>query len=242
MELIEVLAHQGPPRDSLVVKMPSLLGELRLDLLGGEEAFAAITEGRTLTDAEYAALLASAGERAEAGDGAGYVEILLDVARRDPFTLEPYTRLSRWYEEAGDLAEATYFARQALALRPAYRARFRLANLLGRSGRLDQARVVFAHLFESRHECGEPGVRYDATADYLQTLLQLEDWPALRDLSTQVWEDYPGDVGPGFHLAVAALSLREPAAATAALDRIEPFLPPDHILTPQVARLRAEIR
>lgn len=242
MELIEVLAHQGPPRNSLVVTMPSLFGELRLDLLGGEEAFAAITQGRTLSDAEYAALMASARERAEAGDGPGYVETLLDVACRDPFTTEPYTRLSRWHEESGDLPEATWFARQLLALRPAYQARFRLANLLARSGQLDQARVVFAHLFESRHQCGEPGIRYDATADYLQTLLQLQDWPALRDLSTAVWEDYPGDIAPGFHLAIAAHWLHEPAAATAALDRIEPFLPPDHVLTPQVARLRAEIR
>jgi tetratricopeptide (TPR) repeat protein len=186
--------------------------------------------------------MASAQDRADAGDGAGYVETLLDVARRDPFTPEPYTRLSRWYEESGDLPEAIYFARQVLALRPAYQARFRLANLLARSGQLDQARVVFAHLFESRQQCDEPGIRYDASADYLQTLLQLQDWPALRDLSTQLWEDYPGDIGPGFHLAVAAHGLHEPATATAALDRIEPFLPPDHVLTPQVARLRAEIR
>jgi tetratricopeptide (TPR) repeat protein len=242
MDLIEVLAHQGPPRNSLVAAMPSLFGELRLDLLGGEEAFAAITAGQLVTDAEYAALMASAEDRAAAGDGPGYAAILLDVAARDPFTLEPYARLSRWYEESGDLGEAVYFARQVIALRPAYQSRFRLANLLGRSGQLDQARVVFAHLFESRHQCDQPGVRYDATADYLQTLLQLQDWPALRDLSARAWEDYPGDVGPGFHLAVAAHSLHEPAAASAALDRIEPFLPPDHILTPQVARLRAEIR
>jgi tetratricopeptide (TPR) repeat protein len=237
LELQEVLRHKGEPRTGYYVEVPTALGKLRLDLLGDVGVALAWTgptaeEQETTTEA-----IEAARARLAAGDGDGARQLLLDVVKQHPYAADVYGMLHDVYTAEGNLGEAEFCMKQAIALGPSFRNLTYLARNLGRQGRLEEAATVQEYLWQTRSQV-PPEQALDATHDYLVTLGRLQQPQTMMDVSMRAMQEHGSETTLVYQYIFALVLSNQGDAAREHLRRVLPQLDPDDPLYPRFVQMR----
>ena len=237
MELLEVLRHQGETRTGYYIEIPTPLGKLRLDLLG--EMGAALAWTGTTAEEQEATTRAIDAARAKlaVGDGDGARQLLSDAVKQYPYAAAVYGMLYDVYTAEGNLAEAEFCMKQAIALGPDFRNLTYLARNLGRQGRLEEAATVQEYLWQTRSQV-PPEQALEATQDYLVTLGRLQQPQTMMDVSMRAMQEHGSETTLVYQYIFALVLSNQGDAAREHLRRVLPQLDPDDPLYPRFAQMR----
>lgn len=236
MELVEALIHKEPPRTQYFVEIPHEFGKLRLDLLAPVEI--ALTQtGMTPEIVRHTNdTISKAQQASRSGDIAGEKKILLDEARQYPFAGSLYGALYDVYERQGDLREAEFYIKQALALQPDYRNMTYLARNLGLQGRLEEAATIQEHLWETRSQAREAEALV-AVHDYLVTLGRLQQPRAVLDVALRAMQEFGAETTLVYQYIFGLVLDGQQDAAREQLKRVLPQLDPNDPLYPRFVNM-----
>jgi pentatricopeptide repeat protein len=219
LELIDVLRHEGPPRTTYFVEIPSAFGDLRLDLLG-DVGVALSQSGVNAEDvATISDLLATASQLPPGIEE----QALLDITRHYPFAANVYTALAGYYAKSGNRDEALYYLKQMVALQPTYEHLTDLGRALGQAGYFEQAFILQSYLWERRKEVA-PAQSYDVIRDYLITLSKSGNPKAVIHVAAQAISEMGNDTMLLYQFIYAHIQDGQYAEARALLDKALPLL------------------
>ncbi|MDQ3704093.1 MAG: hypothetical protein M3437_02520 [Chloroflexota bacterium] len=237
MDLSEALRHRSEPRTGYYLDIPTSLGKLRLDVLG--DMGSALAQTGTTPEARQATAEALENARAmlAAGDRDGAKQLLLDTAKQHPYAADVYGMLYDIYTAEGDLAEAEFHMKQAIALGPSFRNLTHLARNLGRQARLDEAATIQEYLWQTRAEA-PPGEALEATHDYLVTLGRMHQPQTMMDVSMRAMQEHGSETTLIYQYVFALVLANQPAAAKEHLHRVLPQLDPGDPLYPRFTQMR----
>jgi tetratricopeptide (TPR) repeat protein len=237
LELLEVLRHKGEPRTGYYVEVPTSLGKLRLDLLGDVGAALART-GPTQEEEEAATkAIEAARARLAAGEGHAARQLLTAAVKQHPYAANVYGMLYDVYTAEGNLGEAEFCMKQAIALSPSFRNLTYLARNLGRQGRLEEAATAQEYLWQTRAQA-PPEQALDAIHDYLVTLGHLQQPHTMLDVSLRAMQEHGSETTLVYQYVFALVLSNQPDAAREHLRRVLPQLDPDDPLYPHFVQMR----
>jgi tetratricopeptide (TPR) repeat protein len=237
VDLSEVLRHKGEPRTPYYVEIPTALGKLRLDLLG-EVGAALVQAGSTEEEQEATEkAIGAARARLATGDGEGAKELLLDAVKEHPYAANVYGMLYDVYTAEGNLQEAEFCMKQAIALGPDFRNLSFLARNLGRQGRLEEAATLQEYLWQTRSEA-PPEQALDAIHDYLVTLGRLQQPQTMMDVSMRAMQEHGSETTLVYQYIFALVLSNQQDAAREHLRRVLPQLDVDDPLYPRFVQMR----
>jgi tetratricopeptide (TPR) repeat protein len=230
------LRHKAGPRTDHYVEVPTPLGKLRLDLL--REVGAALAQTGMTPEAQEATAKAIDAARAKlaAGDGEGAKELLLDAAKQYPFAADLYGMLYDVHTAEGNLSEAEFCMKQAIAIGPDFRNLTFLARNLGRQGRLEEAATIQEYLWQTRSEAA-PEQALDAIHDYLVTLGRLQQPQTMMDVSMRAMQEHGSETTLVYQYIFALVLSNQQDAARDHLRRVLPQLDPDDPLYPRFVQI-----
>jgi tetratricopeptide (TPR) repeat protein len=237
MELSETLRHRSEPRTGYYLDIPTTLGKLRLDILGDVGSALAQTGTTPETQQATGEALENARAMLAAGDGDGAKQLLLDTAKQYPYAADVYGMLYDIYSAEGDLAEAEFHIKQAVALGPSFRNLTHLARNLGHQTRLDEAATIQEYLWQTRAEA-PPGEALEATHDYLVTLGRLRQPQTMMDVSMRAMQEHGSETTLVYQYVFALVLANQPSAAKEHLQRVLPQLDPGDPLYPRFTQMR----
>jgi len=189
--LQQLLAHEGEPRTEHYVERPGPWGRLRLDI-PDERALLATWNGLTPGQEEEARAAFETARALFAPDAPEEgLRALSTVAARWPLWGAGHAALCDAFRHLGDHAEASYHARQLLALEPHVDHVLTLAVSLAREGRLEDARQLQSYAWTSRQAQPESSW-YQAASDLLVTLTRLKDGAGMVALAEEALALLPG--------------------------------------------------
>ena len=221
MELIDVLRHEGPPRTTYFVEIPSAFGNLRLDLLG-DVGVALSQSGVSAEDAATISGLLTTASQLPPGI---HEQALLDITRHYPFAANVYGALADYYARLGNRDEAIYYLKQMVALQPTYTNLTSLGRALGQAGKLDQAILLQAYLWDRRKQV--PSAQsYDVIRDYLITLSKSGNPKAVIHVAAQAISEMGNDTMLLYQFIYAHIQDGQYPEARALLDKALPLLSP----------------
>lgn len=152
MELVEALIHKELPRTHYFVDIPYPFGRLRLDLLSPVGVALTQTEITPVMERQINDILSKALQVGRDGDTAREEKLLLDAVKQYPYASSLYSALHDLYDRQDNLAEAEFYIKQVVALKPDYHNLAYLARNLGRQGKLEEAATIQQHLWETRSD------------------------------------------------------------------------------------------
>ncbi|HEX8229313.1 MAG TPA: hypothetical protein VF826_08375 [Chloroflexia bacterium] len=237
MDLGEALRHRGEPRTGYYIDIPTPLGKLRLDLLG--DVGSALAQTGMTPEAQQAVGKALEAARANlaAGDPDGAKQLLLDTAKHYPYAATTYGTLYDIYTAEGDLAEAEFHMKQAIALGPSFRNLTHLARNLGRQDRLEEAAAIQEYLWQTRAEAPQDEA-LEATHDYLVTLGRMRQPQTMMDVSMRAMQEHGSDTTLVYQYVYALVLANQPSAAREHLQRVLPQLNPDDPIYTRFTQMR----
>ncbi len=225
MQLIDVLRHEGQPRTTYFVEIPSPFGNLRLDLLG-DVGVALSQSGVSAEDAAtISGLLATASQLPSGIEE----QALLDITRHYPFAANVYGALADYYGNLGNRDEALYYLRQMIVLQPTYEHLTALGRALGQASRFEQALILQSYLWDGRKEVA-PAQSYDVIRDYLITLSKSGNPKAVIHVAAQAISEMGNDTMLLYQFIYAHIQDGQYAEARALLDKALPLLSSDDAL------------
>ncbi|HEX8599721.1 MAG TPA: hypothetical protein VF952_14555 [Chloroflexia bacterium] len=237
MDLSETLRHQSEPRTGYYVDIPTPLGKLRLDLLGGVDTALAQTGMAPEAQQAVEKALEAAQAKLAAGDTDGAKQLLLDTVKQYPYAAGIYGTLYDIYTAESDLAEAEFHMKQAIALGPSFRNLTHLSRNLGRQDRLEEAATIQEYLWQTRAEA-PPGEALGATHDYLVTLGRMRQPQTMMDVSMRAMQEHGSDTTLVYQYVYALVLANQPSAAREHLQRVLPLLNPDDPLYTRFTQMR----
>ncbi|MDQ3928897.1 MAG: hypothetical protein M3328_07090 [Chloroflexota bacterium] len=237
MDLTEALRHKGQPRTSYFVEIPTAVGKLRLDLLG--DVGVALAQTGTTPEEQQAASKAIESTRAMsgAGDTEGAKQALLKAAKEHPYAPNIYGMLYEIYALEGNLTEAEFYIKQAVALEPNYHNLTHLARNLGRQDRLQEAVTIQEYLWQTRSQA-PPDQALEAIHDYLVTLGRLQQPQTMMDVSMRAMQEHGSETTLVYQYILALVLLNQTTSARDHLRRVLPQLNPDEPLYPRFLQMR----
>ncbi|HST06047.1 MAG TPA: hypothetical protein VLQ48_15125 [Chloroflexia bacterium] len=221
MELIDVLRHDGRPRATYFVEVPSPYGNLRLEL-SGDVGVALSQNG---VSEEDAVVISGLLDKALSQPGEIKEQALLDITRWHPFAANVYAALADYYAGKGNRQETIYYVRQMIALQPTYENLTRLGRLLGQEGNFDEALLLQSYLWEQR-KSATPAQSYNVIRDYLITLGKRGNWEAVLHVGAQAIGEMGNDTMLIYQFTYAHIQDGQYAGARALLDKALPLLEP----------------
>jgi tetratricopeptide (TPR) repeat protein len=236
VDLSEVLRHKGGPRTAHFIEVPTPLGKLRLDLLG--EVGAALAQTGTTPEEQEATEEAIDGARAKiaVGDVDGAKKLLVDAVKQYPYAANVYGMLYDVYTAEGNLGEAEFCMKQAIALGPDFRNLTFLARNLGRQGRLEEAAMVQEYLWQTRSQA-PPEQALDAIHDYLVTLGRLQQPRTMMDVCMRAMQEHGSETTLVYQYIFALVLSDQQDAAREHLRRVLPQLDADDPLYPRFVQM-----
>lgn len=236
VELVEALIHKEPPRTQYFVEIPYEFGKLRLDLLAPVEIALTHTGMTPEMVRQTNATISKAQQAGRSGDIAGEEKILLDAARQYPFADNLYDTLYDFYERQGNLPEAEFYIKQAVALQPGYRNMTYLARNLGLQGRLEEAATIQEHLWETRSQATEAEA-LSAVHDYLVTLGRLQQPRAILNVALRAMQEFGAETTLVYQYIFGLVLDGQQAAAREQLKRVLPQIDPQDPLYPRFVNM-----
>jgi tetratricopeptide (TPR) repeat protein len=140
------------------------------------------------------------------------------------------------YTAEGNLVEAEFCMKQAIALGPDFRKLSYLARNLGRQGRLEEAATLQEYLWQTRSEAPAEQA-LDAIHDYLVTLGRLQQPQTMRDGSMRAMQEHGSETTLVYQYVFALVLSNQQDAAREHLRRVLPQLDPDDPLYPRFVRM-----
>jgi len=238
--LQQFLAHEGEPRTEHYVERPGPWGRLRLDI-PDERALLATWEGLTPGQEEEARAAFEAARALYDPDAPEEgLRALSTVAARWPLWGAGHAALCDAFRHLGEHAEASYHARQLLAVEPDVDHVLKLAVSLAREGRLEDARQLQSHVWTTRQ--AQPGsCWYQAACDLLVTLTRLKDGAGMVALAEEALELFPGNATLAYQRCLGLLLSDQRDEALAGCEQALGSLGEDAPLRPRFEQLRATL-
>lgn len=237
MELIDALRHRGEPRTGYYVEIPTALGKLRLDLAG--DPGAALSQNGTTPREQEATRKAIqvARSRLGSGDSNAAKQLLIDAVKRYPYAANVYGMLYDSYTAEGNLPEAEFHIKQAIAIAPDYRNLIRLARNLGRQGRMEEALTIQEYLWQTRTQAPQD-LALEAAHDYLVTLGRMREPQTMMDVSMRAMQEHGSETALVYQYIFALVLSNQQEAAREHLRRVLPQLNPGDPLYSRFAQMR----
>jgi len=238
--LQHLLAHAGEPRTEHFLERPGPWGRLRLDI-PDERALLATSNGLTPAQEEEARdafdLARSLFNPDAPEDG---LNALTAVAARWPLWGAGHAALCDAYRHLGDHAEASYHARQLLAVVPDAGHVLKLAVSLAREGKLQDAQALQGHVW--MHRASAPGqTDHQAACDLLVTLTRLKDGAQMVAVAGEALALFPGDETLTYQRLLGLMLSDRRDEARTGCDEVLASLPGDAPLRPRFEQMRAAL-
>jgi tetratricopeptide (TPR) repeat protein len=237
MELVEALIHKDRPRTQYFVEIPYDFGILRLDLLSPVGVALTQTEMTPEMERETNDILSKALQAGRNGDIASQEKLLLDAVQLYPFASRLYGALYDLYDQQDNLAEAEFYIKQVVALKPDYPNMASLARNLGRRGKLEEAATIQQHLWETRSEANEMEA-LGAVHDYLVTLGRLQRSRTLIDVALRAMQEFGRETTLVYQYIFGLVLDNQEDVAIEQLKRALPEINPQDPLYPRFTHMQ----
>jgi tetratricopeptide (TPR) repeat protein len=238
--LQHLLAHAGEPRTEHYVERPGPWGKLRLDI-PDERALLATWNGMTPAQEDEArGAFELARSLFNPEDPQPGLSALSAVAARWPLWGAGHAALCDAFRHLGEHAEASYHARQLLAVVPDAAHVLKLAVSLAREGNLPDARALQEHVWT--HRASEPDeTAYQAACDLLVTLTRLKGGAQMVVVAEEALAAFPGDATLAYQRLLGLMLADRRDEALAGCEQALASLEQDAPLRPRFEQMRAAL-
>jgi tetratricopeptide (TPR) repeat protein len=159
-------------------------------------------------------------------------------SKRYPTFALAYSLMGGYAEGMGQLEQAAFHNRQAIAIRPDFSFLAKLGQILGKQGKLEDSLVIYLFLFENRKKSSSDGEAIHFLQGLLVTLTRLQRGEDMVRVSDVAIADYGGATIFHYQAILGLMLSKSFQPAMRRLMALEPHLNPTDPLLAKFAQLK----